>query len=86
VGGILSGFFGGLSGIQGAIRSAFLVKSGLKKEAYIATGVVIACFVDINGFRCMHRGLRPPVLTRTLDYWLPQHQLLLLVLLLANGC
>lgn len=47
-GGILSGFFGGLSGIQGAIRSAFLIKSGLSKEAYIATGVAIACLVDIS--------------------------------------
>jgi len=27
LGGILSGFFGGLSGNQGALRSAFLVKS-----------------------------------------------------------
>ncbi len=48
LGGILSGFFGGLSGIQGAIRSAFLIKSGLNKEAYIATGVVIACLVDLT--------------------------------------
>ena len=48
LGGVLSGFFGGLSGIQGAIRSAFLIKSGLSKEAYIATGVVIACLVDIT--------------------------------------
>jgi len=47
-GGILSGFFGGLSGIQGAIRSAFLIKSGLSKEAYIATGVVIASLVDLT--------------------------------------
>lgn len=48
LGGILSGFFGGLSGIQGAIRSAFLLKSGLSKDAYIATGVVIACLVDFS--------------------------------------
>ncbi|HBH84763.1 MAG: hypothetical protein A2X05_03105 [Bacteroidetes bacterium GWE2_41_25] len=47
-GGILSGFFGGLTGIQGAIRSAFLIKSGLSKEAYIATGVMIACMVDFT--------------------------------------
>lgn len=46
LGGVLSGFFGGLSGIQGALRSAFLIKSGLSKEAYIATGVVIASLVD----------------------------------------
>jgi len=48
LGGVLSGFFGGLSGIQGAIRSAFLIKSGLSKEAYIATGVVIASLVDFS--------------------------------------
>ena len=48
LGGVLSGFFGGLTGIQGAIRSAFLIKSGLSKEAYIATGVVIACLVDFS--------------------------------------
>ncbi|MBN1185492.1 MAG: TSUP family transporter [Bacteroidales bacterium] len=43
-----AGFFGGLRGIQGAIRRAFLIKSGLTKEAYIATGVVIACLVDLT--------------------------------------
>jgi uncharacterized membrane protein YfcA len=44
----LSGFFGGLTGIQGALRSAFLIKAGLSKESYIATGVMIACVVDIT--------------------------------------
>ena len=29
LGGALSGFFGGLSGMQGALRSAFLVRAGL---------------------------------------------------------
>lgn len=47
LGGILSGFFGGLSGHQGALRSAFLVNLGLSKESFIATGVLIACFIDI---------------------------------------
>lgn len=47
IGGILSGFFGGLSGHQGALRSAFLIKFNLSKEQFIATGVVIACLVDI---------------------------------------
>lgn len=46
-GGFASGFFGGLSGHQGALRSAFLIKCGLSKEAFIATGVAIACFIDI---------------------------------------
>ncbi len=48
LGGILTGFFGGLSGIQGALRSAFLIRANLSKEAYIATGVVIACLVDVS--------------------------------------
>jgi uncharacterized membrane protein YfcA len=48
LGGLLSGFFGGLSGNQGALRSAFLLKAGLSKESFIATGVVIACLIDIS--------------------------------------
>ena len=48
LGGILSGFFGGLSGHQGALRSAFLIQCGLSKEAFIGTGVVIACMVDVG--------------------------------------
>lgn len=48
LGGLLSGFFGGLSGHQGALRSAFLIKAGLTKEAFIATGVVVACFIDFT--------------------------------------
>lgn len=48
IGGLLSGFFGGLSGHQGALRSAFLVKLHLKKETFIATGVAIACMVDVT--------------------------------------
>jgi len=46
LGGLLSGFFGGLSGHQGALRSAFLIRCDLTKEAFIGTGVVIACLVD----------------------------------------
>jgi len=48
IGGVLSGFFGGLSGHQGALRSAFLIRVNLSKEAFIATGVVIACLVDVS--------------------------------------
>lgn len=46
LGGVLSGFFGGLSGNQGALRSMFLLKAGLSKEGFIATGVVLAVMVD----------------------------------------
>lgn len=47
VGGVLAGFFGGLSGHQGALRSAFLIKLGLEKEAFLATGIVCAVIVDV---------------------------------------
>ncbi|MEW6657070.1 MAG: sulfite exporter TauE/SafE family protein [Thermodesulfobacteriota bacterium] len=48
LGGVLSGFFGGLSGHQGALRSVFLLRCGLSKEGFIGTGVVIACLVDFS--------------------------------------
>jgi hypothetical protein len=48
VGGVLSGFFGGLSGHQGALRSVFLLKAGLGKEGFIATGIAIAIVIDIS--------------------------------------
>lgn len=48
LGGALSGFFGGLSGNQGALRSAFLIKAGLSKEAFIGTAVVVSTFVDLT--------------------------------------
>jgi uncharacterized protein len=48
IGGALSGFFGGLSGNQGALRSAFLIKAGLSKEAFIATAAVVSTFVDFT--------------------------------------
>lgn len=48
LGGILSGFFGGLSGNQGAFRTAFLIKAGLSKEQFIGTAVVVSTFVDLS--------------------------------------
>jgi uncharacterized membrane protein YfcA len=45
-GGVISGFFGGLSGHQGALRSAFLIKFPLSKEQFVASGIVIACLID----------------------------------------
>lgn len=47
LGGVVSGFFGGLSGHQGALRMAFLTRTGLSKEQLIATGVASAVLVDV---------------------------------------
>ena len=61
IGGFMSGFFGGLSGHQGALRSAFLIKSGLTKESFLGSGVVIACLVDLA--RIAIYGISFPSLT-----------------------
>jgi uncharacterized membrane protein YfcA len=45
-GGAVSGFFGGLSGHQGALRSAFFVRLGLGKEALVATNAWCGAMVD----------------------------------------
>jgi uncharacterized protein len=75
LGGVLSGFFGGLSGHQGALRSAFLLRVGLSTEGFIATGVVIACLVDI---------VRVPVyITRFLSAVLGTSGMLLVVAIVA---
>ena len=57
LGGLLSGFFGGLSGMQGALRSAFLARAGLSKEAFVASGVAIACLIDISRLGVYSRSL-----------------------------
>lgn len=47
LGGLLSGFFGGLSGHQGTLRAAFLLRMGLTKEAYIGMNCVCSVMVDV---------------------------------------
>ena len=47
-GGLLTGFLGGLTGQQGALRSIFLLRTGLSAERFIATGVMIAVLVDLS--------------------------------------
>jgi len=47
VGGALSGFFGGLSGHQGALRAMFLTPLGLSTAEFASTQAVIAVLVDI---------------------------------------
>ena len=48
LGGVAMGFFGGLSGHQGALRSSFLMRCDLTKEAFIGTGIVCAVIVDVT--------------------------------------
>ncbi len=48
LGGALSGFFGGFSGHQGALRSAFLAKAGLSTERFVGSNAVIGFLVDLT--------------------------------------
>lgn len=48
LGGMLSGFFGGVSGHQGAFRAAFLSKSGLDKKQFVGTSNAISLVIDIS--------------------------------------
>ncbi|MBT8070420.1 MAG: sulfite exporter TauE/SafE family protein [Gammaproteobacteria bacterium] len=48
LGGVLSGFFGGLSGHQGALRSAFLAKAGLTTERFVGSNAAIGFLVDLT--------------------------------------
>lgn len=57
LGGALSGFLGGLTGQQGALRSMFLLKTGLEPARFIATGVVIAVVVDLTRIPVYLAGL-----------------------------
>lgn len=67
----MSGFFGGLSGNQGALRSAFLIKSGLTRESFIATGVVLAVIVDIARLTVYGSSILSKVLTMESALLLP---------------
>lgn len=48
LGGLVTGFFGGLTGQQGAFRTIFLLRLGLAPERFIATGVMVAILVDLS--------------------------------------
>lgn len=73
-GGLLSGFFGGLSGHQGAFRSAFLVRLGLSKESFLGTGIAIAFLVDLT---------RIPVYVGSFGPSVQEHATLLIVAVLS---
>lgn len=48
LGGLLSGLFGGFSGHQGALRSAFLSKIVMDKHVFVATSTLISFFIDAS--------------------------------------
>ncbi len=67
-GGLLSGFFGGLSGHQGAFRSVFLLHTDLSKNRFVATNAAISTLVDTA--RLTIYGLNFSLLLEQVDHWL----------------
>jgi uncharacterized membrane protein YfcA len=61
-GGILSGFFGGLTGNQGVLRSAFLLQLRLSPARFAATGAAGAAFVDLARLAVYGSGASAAVL------------------------
>lgn len=63
LGGLISGFFGGISGHQGALRTLFLSKLNLDKFQFISSGIIIALLVDISRIPVYFTNLSLPSLT-----------------------
>jgi len=66
IGGALSGFFGGISGLQGALRAPFLLRIGLSREQYVGTANVVSTIVDVARLLVYAIGLT--WLAQTRDY------------------
>lgn len=56
LGGSLSGFFAGITGISGPVRSIFLSSFDLPKETYLVTSGVIAIMIDSTRLYIYHTG------------------------------
>lgn len=86
LGGALSGFFGGLTGMQGALRAPFLLRAGLSKDQFVGTTNVVSTAVDIVRLAVYFAGFT--YLAKTHDYRaISSPRLLLLVAVTAlAGC
>lgn len=65
LGGLASGFLGGLSGHQGAVRAVFLRRLGLSPGCFAATAAMVAIGVDlarlaVYGASALHRAAGVP--------------------------
>lgn len=77
LGGLLSGFVGGISGMQGALRAPFLLRAGLSQQQYVGTAAVISTIVDAArlivytlGLACLARHADDGTLTDSRTVWL----------------
>ncbi len=77
IGGVLSGFFGGISGMQGALRAPFLLRAGLSRDAFVGTTNVVSTIVDASrllvyavGFQWLVKTRDYSVLAESRTLWL----------------
>jgi uncharacterized protein len=77
LGGVLSGFVGGISGMQGALRAPFLLRAGLDRDQYVGTANVISTIVDLArlavyaaGFTWLAQNRDYTVLSQPRTLWL----------------
>ncbi len=68
--GLTSGFIGGLTGHQGAVRSAYLIRLDLDRDTFVGTGVAIACLVDLARL-AVYRGGAGSLSAAGVELWLP---------------
>lgn len=86
LGGALSGFFGGLTGMQGALRAPFLLRAGLSKDQFVGTTNVVSTAVDIARLAVYFAGFT--YLAKAQDYRAitSPHLLSLVALTAFAGC
>lgn len=86
IGGALSGFVGGISGMQGALRAPFLLKAGLSKDQFVGTANVLSTMVDLARLGVYFAGFA--YLTKTRDYGVlsEPRTIMLVVAACVGGC
>ena len=86
LGGFLSGFFGGLTGMQGALRAPFLLRANLTKDQFVGTTNVVSTAVDLT--RLLVYALGFTYLAKVKDYSVltEPRTITLVTLTAAAGC
>lgn len=86
LGGVLSGFFGGLTGMQGALRAPFLLRANLTKDQFVGTTTVVSTAVDLA--RLLAYAIGFAYLAKVKDYSVltEPRTLTLVALTAAAGC
>lgn len=86
IGGVLSGFFGGISGMQGALRAPFLLRTGMSKQQFVGTTNVISTMVDVARLLAYTIGLTWLVKSQNYQVLTEQRTIILVIVACVAGC